>query len=100
MHWKERFPTESGRMVSEVRVRSAVMAASWAHALSTEAEEVRGGVGRRPLNLTCAQVMGLYLGKVEGDVLAILSLTPIRRTTKQKDRVSFPVVKFSRGFIV
>jgi len=58
-------------MVSEVRVRSAVMAASWAHALSTEAEEV----------------MGLYLGKVEGDVLAILSLTPIRRTTKQKDRV-------------
>ena len=44
MHWKERFPTESGRMVSEVRVRSAVMAASWAHALSTEAEEVRGGM--------------------------------------------------------
>jgi len=58
-------------MVSEVRVRSAVLAASWAHALSTEAEEV----------------MGLYMGRVEGDVLTILSLTPIRRTTKQKDRV-------------
>ena len=33
-------------MVSEVRVRSAVVAASWAHALSTEAEEVRGVTAR------------------------------------------------------
>ena len=33
------------------------------------------------------QVMGLYIGSMEGEVAMVRSLIPIRRTTKEKDRV-------------
>jgi len=52
------------------------MGACWAHALTTETEEV----------------MGLYIGSMEGEVAKVFSLIPIRRTTKEKDRVEIDAV--------
>jgi len=52
------------------------MGACWAHALTTETEEV----------------MGLYIGSMEAEVAKVRSLIPIRRTTKEKDRVEIDPV--------
>jgi len=58
-------------MIRKVILGSDVIGACWAHALTTETEEV----------------MGLYIGSMEGEVAKVQSLIPIRRTTKEKDRV-------------
>ena len=65
-----KFAMES-KTVTRVEASCSVLSACWSHALTTEAEEV----------------MGLLMGKVEGEVVRLSSLTPIRRITKQKDRV-------------
>ena len=49
------------------------MSACWAHALTTEKEEI----------------MGLLVGRMEDDILMISAMKVIRRLTKQKDRVVF-----------
>jgi len=58
-------------MLTSVIVTSDVMSACWAHALTTEKEEI----------------MGLLIGKMANDILVISALKVIRRLTKQKDRV-------------
>ena len=51
------------------------MSACWAHALTTEKEEI----------------MGLLVGRMEDDILMISAMKVIRRLTKQKDRVEFDI---------
>jgi len=63
-------------MINKVILSCDVMGACWAHALTTETEEV----------------MGLYIGSMEGEVAKVRSLIPIRRTTKEKDRVEIDAV--------
>ena len=41
---------------------------------------------------TLLQVMGLYIGSMDGEVAKVQSLIPIRRTTKEKDRVEIDAV--------
>ena len=60
-------------MLDTVIVTSDVMGTCWAHALTTEKEEI----------------MGLLIGKMENDVLVISALKVIKRLTKQRDRVEF-----------
>jgi len=62
------------KMLASVVVTPDVMSACWAHALTTEKEEI----------------MGLLVGKmVEDTTLIISAMKVIRRLTKQKDRVEF-----------
>jgi len=68
-------------MIGKVKLGSDVLGACWAHALTTETEEV----------------MGLYLGAIEGDVAVVRSLIPIRRTTKEKDRVEIDPVDMAKA---
>ena len=58
-------------MLHSVVISPEVLSACWAHALTTETEEI----------------MGLLVGKMNDDVLEISALKVIRRLTKQKDRV-------------
>jgi len=60
-------------MLASVVVTPDVMSACWAHALTTEKEEI----------------MGLLVGKMIEDTLVISAMKVIRRLTKQKDRVEF-----------
>eukprot|EP00092_Neocalanus_flemingeri_P025655 GFUD01027816.1.p1 GENE.GFUD01027816.1~~GFUD01027816.1.p1 ORF type:complete len:272 (+),score=74.67 GFUD01027816.1:48-863(+) len=60
-------------MLRQVEITPDVMSACWAHALTTEKEEI----------------MGLLVGKMEGDTLVLSAMKVIRRLTKQKDRVEF-----------
>ena len=58
-------------MLTNVVVTPDVMSACWAHALTTEKEEI----------------MGLLLGKLVQSTLVISAMKVIRRLTKQKDRL-------------
>jgi len=60
-------------MPVKVEICTKVLTACWAHALSTEVEEV----------------MGILMGNMDTqeELLRLSCLIPIRRTTKQKDRV-------------
>ena len=60
-------------MLHSVVITPDVMSACWAHALTTEKEEI----------------MGLLVGRMEEDTLMISAMKVIRRLTKQKDRVEF-----------
>ena len=60
-------------MLQKVIITPGVMSACWAHALTTEKEEI----------------MGLLIGKMEEDTLVLSAMKVIRRLTKQKDRVEF-----------
>ena len=53
-------------------------------------QEIRFGV--TSLLSTLPQVMGLYIGSMEAEVAKVRSLIPIRRTTKEKDRVEIDPV--------
>jgi len=61
------------KMLASVVVTPDVMSACWAHALTTEKEEI----------------MGLLVGKMVEDTLVISAMKVIKRLTKQKDRVEF-----------
>ena len=58
-------------MLTNVVVTPDVMSACWAHALTTEKEEI----------------MGLLVGKIVENTLVISAMKVIRRLTKQRDRV-------------
>ena len=48
-------------------------------------------------NQLLMKVMGLYFGAIEGDVAVVRSLIPIRRTTKEKDRVEIDPVDLAKA---